>query len=33
MSLFPTLVKIEEELAKLPAFQAAHPDSQPDAQK
>jgi hypothetical protein len=33
MTLFPTLVKIEAELAKLPAFKAAHPDAQPDAQK
>lgn len=28
---FPTLVRIDEELAKIPAVAAAHPDKQPDA--
>jgi len=27
---FPTLLRIEEACASLPAFQAAHPDKQPD---
>lgn len=28
---FPTLVRVDEELAKIPAVAAAHPDKQPDA--
>ena len=28
---FPTILGIEERLAALPAFKAAHPDQQPDA--
>jgi glutathione S-transferase len=28
---FPTLVRVEATCAALPAFQAAHPDAQPDA--
>jgi maleylpyruvate isomerase len=28
---FPTLLEIEAACAPLPAFQAAHPDRQPDA--
>jgi maleylpyruvate isomerase len=28
---YPTLLRIEEACAALPAFQAAHPDQQPDA--
>lgn len=33
MTQFPTLLRIESELEKLPAFIAAHPDQQPDAVK
>lgn len=32
LSKLPTLLRVEENLVKLPAFQAAHPDKQPDAQ-
>lgn len=32
LSALPTVVRIEEALLQLPAFQAAHPDVQPDAQ-
>jgi maleylpyruvate isomerase len=32
LSVLPTIVRIEESLLQLPAFQAAHPDAQPDAQ-
>lgn len=28
----PTLVRVDEALSALPAFQAAHPDAQPDAE-
>lgn len=30
MSKFPTIVRVNEELSKLDAFKAAHPDNQPD---
>jgi len=30
LSPFPTIVRIEEELNKLPAFQVSHPRAQPD---
>jgi maleylpyruvate isomerase len=30
---FPTLRRVEARCAALPAFQAAHPDAQPDAVK
>jgi len=30
MTPFPTLVRIEDELMKLPAFQVSHPRAQPD---
>jgi len=30
---FPTIARIEQELSQLPAFTAAHPDNQPDAEK
>ena len=33
MTQFPILSKINAELSKLPAFIAAHPDQQPDAEK
>jgi len=33
MSQFPNIIRINETLSKLAEFQAAHPDSQPDAQK
>jgi maleylpyruvate isomerase len=32
LTLFPRLAAIEEACAVLPAFQAAHPDTQPDAE-
>lgn len=32
LSVLPTVLLIEEALLQLPAFQAAHPDAQPDAQ-
>jgi maleylacetoacetate isomerase len=32
MSQYPTIARIDAELAKLPAFKAAHPSAQPDAQ-
>ncbi|GLD93012.1 hypothetical protein PINS_up019335 [Pythium insidiosum] len=32
MSKFPTIARISKTLAELPAFQAAHPSQQPDAQ-
>lgn len=32
LSRFPTLLRIDEACGKLEAFQAAHPDQQPDAQ-
>jgi len=32
MSLYPTLIQIENNLIKLPAFEKAHPSQQPDAQ-
>ncbi|KAG9414060.1 hypothetical protein AC1031_013266 [Aphanomyces cochlioides] len=31
MSTYPTIARIEEALAQLPAFQASHPSNQPDA--
>ncbi|RZR95623.1 hypothetical protein BHM03_00024476 [Ensete ventricosum] len=31
MSLYPTLARLNEAYAELPAFQAAHPHRQPDA--
>ncbi|KHJ99527.1 putative maleylacetoacetate isomerase [Oesophagostomum dentatum] len=30
-SAFPTLTRVDEALAKIPEFEAAHPDKQPDA--
>jgi maleylacetoacetate isomerase len=33
MSNFPIISRIEKALGELPAFKAAHPDVQPDAQK
>lgn len=30
LSAYPTLVRIDEALNQLPAFQAAHPNKQPD---
>lgn len=30
LSAFPTLLRIDETLARLPAFQIAHPEAQPD---
>jgi len=33
MDDYPTLLRVEENLTKLPAFAAAHPDQQPDAVK
>jgi len=33
MSKFPTISRVNEELSKLEAFKAAHPDVQPDAPK
>lgn len=30
MSKFPTISRLNEELSKLPAFQQAHADAQPD---
>jgi len=32
MALYPTLMQIESNLTKLPAFEKAHPSQQPDAQ-
>jgi maleylpyruvate isomerase len=32
LSVLPVVLRIEEALLQLPAFQAAHPDAQPDAQ-
>lgn len=32
MSVYPTIARIELELAKLPEFEKAHPSQQPDAQ-
>jgi len=32
LSAYPTLVRVEAACAPLPAFQAAHPDPQPDAE-
>ena len=31
LALYPTIARINEECLKHPAFQAAHPDNQPDA--
>lgn len=31
MTQFPTIKRLFDELNKLPEFQAAHPDNQPDA--
>lgn len=33
MGAFPTIARVNAALSSLPAFQAAHPDAQPDAQK
>jgi len=33
LSKYPTIVRLEEEISKLPAFKQAHADSQPDAVK
>jgi maleylacetoacetate isomerase len=33
LSCFPTLLRIEQNANKLPAFQAARPENQPDAEK
>jgi len=33
LSQFPTLTKVEQACGRLPAFQKAHPDVQPDAPK
>ncbi|MFM0013519.1 maleylacetoacetate isomerase family protein, partial [Paraburkholderia sediminicola] len=32
LSAFPTVVRIADAAAKLPAFEAAHPMNQPDAE-